>query len=75
MIFDEGASKRRGRGRIELRGHRTRALSYSADLYEMIRVGKNFFSLINKGGTSLMDVRAQDMTTRQWISNAMISKQ
>jgi hypothetical protein len=28
-----------------------RALSYSADLSRMIRVGENFLLLINKGGT------------------------
>jgi hypothetical protein len=51
----------------------------------MIQVGKNLL-FINKGGTSFIllegvqmmgmtDARAQDMTTRQQISNVMIGKQ
>jgi hypothetical protein len=31
-----------------------KALSYSECLYEMIRVGKNFLFIINKGGTSFI---------------------
>jgi hypothetical protein len=42
MTFNDDASERRGRGRVKLRGHRTRALSYSECLYEAIQVGKNF---------------------------------
>jgi hypothetical protein len=54
MTFNEGMSKRRGRGQIELRGRRTKALSYSTGLYKMIQVGKNFLLLIDTGGTSFI---------------------
>jgi hypothetical protein len=54
MTFCEDKGERRGRGRIELRGRRTRALSYGECLCETIRVGVNFLLLINNGGTSFI---------------------